>query len=211
MAWLHIFFFSLFLLPVIYGFLMRLFDISCDIFQCRLYPGTVPPRLSVLSDIGGDSPYRVSSLCADLHTGTHIDSPAHCFTNGRCISELPLDLFWGECIVVERNGDAMILPPATDAVRIVLFKNCRVFPLEETDCRMVVEAGYSTVGCDDITVGSGDSEYIAHSILLGAGIPIIEGLCLRDIAPGMYVLSALPVKVGGAEAAFCRAALMSLD
>lgn len=201
--------FWLFLLHVFWT--MKLFDISCDIMHSRLYPGTVPPRVVVLSEIDASSPYRVSSLCADLHTGTHIDAPLHCFPDGKGIVDIPLDRFWGRCIVVERNGCGTPLQPASDGVGIVLFKGCREFPLSEADCRSVVDGGYCTVGCDDITVGAGDGEYVVHRFLLGAGIPVIEGLCLRDVVPGVYWLSALPVKIDGAEASFCRAILMALD
>lgn len=190
---------------------MILFDISCDILHSRLYPGTVPPMVSVLSEIDGTSLYKVSSLCADLHTGTHIDAPSHCIVGGKEISEIPLDRFWGRCRVVARNGVMASFPAVTDDVRILLFKNCRDFPLTETECRNIVDAGYFTVGCDDITVGAGDGEYAVHRVLLEAGIPVIEGVCLCGIAPGVYVLSALPVKIDGAEAAFCRAVLMAED
>lgn len=189
---------------------MVVHDISPDLMKARLYPGTVPPAVSVVSEIGEVSPYRVSAICADLHTGSHVDSPRHCFPDGMGIAELPLDCFLGKCLVVERNGDGLVLPAATDDVRIVLFKNCRRFHLCEAECRAIVEAGFVSVGCDDISVGTGSEEYPVHRVLLGAGIPVIEGLCLDGILPGIYFLSALPVKIGGVEAAFCRAALMEL-
>lgn len=189
---------------------MVIHDISSDLLRARLYPGTVPPLLTAVSDIGKGSQYKVSSLCADLHTGTHIDAPRHCIPDGKCIGELPLDRFLGKCIVVERNGHGTPLPAPDNGTGIVLFKNCREFPLTETECRDIVAAGFVTVGCDDITIGAGEWEYAVHRTLLAAGIPVIEGLCLKGIAGGVYFLSALPVKIGTAEASFCRAVLVEL-
>jgi arylformamidase len=52
-----------------------------------------------------------------------------------------------------------------------------------------------------------------HKILLGAGIPIIEGLAnLEAIKTRNFLLCAFPLKLIGREAAPCRAvALMDMD
>jgi arylformamidase len=43
--------------------------------------------------------------------------------------------------------------------------------------------------------------------LLSKGIPVIEGLSLKDVAPGDYDLIVLPLRVVGHEAAPARAIL----
>ncbi|NLZ49066.1 MAG: cyclase family protein, partial [Clostridiales bacterium] len=40
------------------------------------------------------------------------------------------------------------------------------------------------------------------------GITVLEGLYLRDIEPGEYLLCALPLKIKGAEGAPARAVLI---
>jgi arylformamidase len=46
--------------------------------------------------------------------------------------------------------------------------------------------------------------------LLGAGIVVLEGLDLRRVPPGEYDLTALPLKLAGAEGAPARVILRSL-
>jgi arylformamidase len=47
----------------------------------------------------------------------------------------------------------------------------------------------------------------AHQILLGRGIPIVEGLSLGGVRAGDYDLMVLPIKVAGHEGAPARAVL----
>jgi arylformamidase len=51
------------------------------------------------------------------------------------------------------------------------------------------------------------SDFKTHLILLGKGIPIVEGLQLADVTPGDYDLIVLPLRVAGHEAAPARAIL----
>jgi arylformamidase len=48
---------------------------------------------------------------------------------------------------------------------------------------------------------------MTHRILLGKGIPIVEGLSLDSVPAGDYDLIVLPIKVGGHEGAPARAVL----
>jgi arylformamidase len=47
----------------------------------------------------------------------------------------------------------------------------------------------------------------AHHVLLSAGTIIIEGLNLRDVAPGSYEMFCLPLAVVGADGAPARVIL----
>jgi arylformamidase len=46
-----------------------------------------------------------------------------------------------------------------------------------------------------------------HRMLLSAGVVIVEGLDLREISPGDYFLSCLPLKLAGADGAPARVVL----
>jgi arylformamidase len=48
----------------------------------------------------------------------------------------------------------------------------------------------------------------AHDILLTAGVILVEGLQLNDVAAGWYTLICLPIKVQGADGAPARAILV---
>lgn len=45
-------------------------------------------------------------------------------------------------------------------------------------------------------------------MLLENEVIILECANLKDVEPGIYTLAAFPLKVTGAEGAFCRAILM---
>ena len=48
-----------------------------------------------------------------------------------------------------------------------------------------------------------------HSILLGAGVILLEGIRLAAVPEGVYLLNAAPLNLGGAEGSPCRAILIS--
>ena len=51
---------------------------------------------------------------------------------------------------------------------------------------------------------------VALAFLVGAGILLLEGLRLAHVPEGVYLLSALPLNLGGCEGAPCRAYLIPL-
>jgi arylformamidase len=53
----------------------------------------------------------------------------------------------------------------------------------------------------------GSPEPLTHRILLGKGIPIVEGLVLDGVTAGDYDVIVLPMKVAGHEGAPARAVL----
>jgi arylformamidase len=64
------------------------------------------------------------------------------------------------------------------------------------------------VGIDYISAEQfGASAPLSHRILLGRGIPIVEGLLLEGVRAGEYDLIVLPLKVAGHEGAPARAVL----
>jgi len=67
------------------------------------------------------------------------------------------------------------------------------------------------VGVDYISVEPYPSEdFPVHRVLLGAGVVIVEALDLREVPPGDYTLTCLPLRVVGADAAPARVILTSL-
>jgi arylformamidase len=72
----------------------------------------------------------------------------------------------------------------------------------------LADAGVKLVGVDYISAEEyGATTPRTHQILLGRGIPIVEGLMLDSVNAGDFDLIVLPLKVGGHEAAPARAAL----
>lgn len=74
--------------------------------------------------------------------------------------------------------------------------------------QLMADAGVKLVGIDYISAEQfGAPEPRSHRILLGRGIPIVEGLDLSEATAGDYDLIVLPLKVRGHEAAPARAIL----
>jgi len=74
--------------------------------------------------------------------------------------------------------------------------------------QLLADAGVQLVGIDYLSAEQfGAPAPRTHRILLGKGIPIVEGLALEAISAGDYDLIVLPMKVAGHEGAPARAVL----
>ena len=77
--------------------------------------------------------------------------------------------------------------------------------------RWIVESGARLLGIDSFSVDPLDDESLeAHRILLGAGIPILECLDLRQVRPGSYFLIAVPLRLESGDGSPVRALLRPL-
>jgi arylformamidase len=81
--------------------------------------------------------------------------------------------------------------------------------LDPEAARWLADRGTRLVGVDYLSVESFTAaEPLTHRTLLGAGVVIVEGLDLREIAPGDYTLTCLPLKLAGADGAPARVVLI---
>jgi arylformamidase len=74
-------------------------------------------------------------------------------------------------------------------------------------CQWVVDQGIHLVGIDYLSIQCYEDSFDSHVVLLSAEVVILEGLDLRNAAPGIYKLSCLPIKVKGVEGMMARAVL----
>jgi arylformamidase len=78
--------------------------------------------------------------------------------------------------------------------------------------QLLADAGVQLVGVDYISAEQfGSPAPLTHRILLGRGIPIVEGMALEGVSAGDYDLIVLPMKVAGHEGAPARAVLRKSD
>jgi arylformamidase len=90
-----------------------------------------------------------------------------------------------------------------DGIADVSSRLCYVAP---DAAQLLAEAGVQLVGIDYISAEQfGAPAPRAHWILLGKGIPIVEGLALAAVPAGESDLIVLPMKVAGHEGAPARA------
>jgi arylformamidase len=78
--------------------------------------------------------------------------------------------------------------------------------------RFLLEAGVELVGIDYLSVEAPDADDpVVHRVLLEREVVIVEGLDLRDVAPGLYELICLPLRLEGLDGSPVRAVLRDLS
>ncbi len=175
-------------------------------------------------------PLRTSKLSMGAHTGTHMDAPLHFFRTGKGIDTMPLTATIGRARVIEIHDPESIKPEELRPYQIqrgerVLFKTLNstrcwqiddfvedfVYISQETARYLAVQQ-IQTVGVDYLSVGGFFKDGVeTHYALLEAGIWIIEGLNLSNVAPGIVELVCLPLKIEGSDGAPSRAILRVVE
>lgn len=207
----------------------RIHDISVPISpDMPIYPGDPAVSIEHVSEIAKGAHANVSRISFGNHTGTHLDPPIHFIPNGKTVDQLDLNVLYGPARVVdmtrvEKAITAQDLERAKlpkRAVR-VLFKtrnsNLWSRPGFQKDfvafawdaAQWLVDRGVKLVGIDYLSAEVfGASEPRTHRILLDAGVIIVEGLNLKEMASGNYTLACLPLKIQDGDGAPARAILI---
>lgn len=189
-------------------------DITQEVFSCKVYPGDPVPSMKQLQSLeqGDVCNLTVFSMCA--HNGTHVDAPAHFIPDGKTIDEMGLEPFVGDCFVARCEGnvtgedaaDIVERARAAGASDRILIAGKATVTAEAA--QVFARSDIKLLGNESQTVGPEDAPKEVHLILLGAGIVLLEGIVLKDVAEGKYLLSAAPLNLAGCEGAPCRAYLM---
>ena len=192
------------------GFVL-LYDISREILSAEVYPGDPEPKTRILSSLNDGARYNLSEVTLCTHTGTHIDAPLHFDDEGEDIASMRISRFFGKCTVVTiegiLTGDDMeqLLPHCSR--RLILHSSGKAF-LSVSAARVIADSKLVLIGTDALSIAPPFDEAMPHIELARAGIAVLEGLFLDGVEDGEYTLSAFPLKLGGLEAAPCRAILM---
>ena len=157
-----------------------IYDITQELFSCRVYPGDPKPVCErVLQTANGDMCNLTKfSMCA--HNGTHVDAPFHFIGDGKTIDQVGLSSFVGDCYVGTKNGDVSaddakaLLAAAKEAgaAERILIKGEAVVTKEAAE--VFAEAGILLLGNESQTVGPLEAPMEVHLILLGKGIVLLE-------------------------------------
>jgi len=189
-------------------------DISQEVLSCKVFPGDPAPECKELNSIEKGDLYNLHSLFMCAHNGTHVDAPSHFIKDGKNIDEIDVDVFVGDCYVARHEGEVtaedagLILERASKAgaKERILIAGKAVLTAEAA--RIFAEASLKLYGNESRTVGPEDAPMEVHLIMLGAGIVLLEGVVLKDVEEGKYLLSAAPLNLAGCEGSPCRAVLM---
>ena len=196
---------------------MRIYDISQEVFSCKVFPGDPAPERKVLSSMDTGALYNLTELSMCAHNGTHVDAPFHFIKDGKTVDAIPLEAVVGMAYVAEHHGivtgddAAKMLEKAKalnpEAARRVLIKGAAVVSSEAA--KVFAASGILLVGNESQTVGPEDAPMAVHHILLDANVILLEGIRLADVAEGVYLLNAAPLNLAGADGAPCRAILIA--
>ena len=192
---------------------MIIHDISRDTLTCPVYEGDPDTEVTALPNLDTDE-CNLSAVYMSAHAGTHIDAPLHYNEEGKSVDSLRLNTFYGKCTVITvegiLTGDDMerLLPYCK---RRILFRGLGNTYLSQSAAIVLAESKVVLVGTDAESIAPSFDEARPHRELARAGIAILENLNLENIDDGEYELCAFPVKLGGLEAAPCRAILFEME
>jgi arylformamidase len=197
-----------------------------------VYEGDAPMKFDFLKDMRKGDALTLSAYSLGAHSGTHVDAPMHFVRDGASVDRVPLEPLIGPARVIDIPDSVQAIDAAElgrhqwRGVERVLFRTRsalrgwmssstfhRDFAYVAPDAaQLLADAGVRLVGIDYISAEQfGAPAPQTHRILLGKGIPIVEGLALEGVSAGDYDLIVLPIKVGGHEGAPARAVLLRRD
>ncbi|PYI55146.1 cyclase family protein [Paenibacillus flagellatus] len=208
----------------------NMIDLSQELYHnCPVLPEFEPPKLDYLL-VGARDGWTLERVTMNLHSGTHMDAPAHLGDFSLTLDRIPVERFQGEALFVPLNGKregepitAADLEPYRermhDGTVVLLYTGWGekrswskewVYGspyLSNEAARLLVAGGVRGVGIDHFSIGgTGDENRETHRILLGASIWVAEGLQLNDpeLAEGSWHVFAMPVKIRDSSGAPAR-------
>jgi len=191
---------------------MKIYDISQELFSGKVYPGDLAPTYQRTLKISEGMPCNVTTLQMCAHNGTHLDAPYHFYEEGKTIEQLELSRCIGPCTVFELEEDYEI-NYLKDKLEIcqkrLLMKGKGVVTLEAA--KLLNQYEIELVGVEGQSVGPLNGPMPVHLELLGKEVILLEGLVLKEVPEGEYILSAAPIKLGGSDGAPCRAILLDFN
>jgi arylformamidase len=171
----------------------------------------------------------MTKMTMSVHTGTHVDAPHHFLNNHKTVEDLPLDILTGPCYVIqlpddvdEIDAEALERMPISEGTKRLLFgtSNSRFWmkgennfqkdfvSISEDGAEWLVDHGVELVGVDYLSVAPFGEGTPTHTVLLEAGVVVVEGLNLSKVPRGFYDLYCLPLKIAGSDGAPARAILV---
>jgi arylformamidase len=184
-------------------------------------PGSPQTTIDPLKDISWGGSSNVSLLHISTHAGTHVDGPCHFIPGGRGVDSYSPEILVGKARLFQlpdvRRIDRATLEKLDLAgvTRLIMGTHKPSIAgqaaagyetiITEDAARYIVEKGIVLLGIDRLS----HEEYHkqvkpVHEILLGAGIPLVEGLDLVNVPAGDYEILCLPLKIKDGDGAPAR-------
>jgi len=198
---------------------MKIYDISQEVFSCQVYPDDPAPEKKLLKSMEKGEVYNLTAFNMCAHNGTHIDAPFHFIKDGKTVDEICLEAFVGMAYVAEHHG----IVTGDDAIRIIekakkqnpeakkriLIKGEVEVSLDAA--KVFAASEILLLGNESQTIGPQNAPMAVHLVLLEANVVLLEGIRLANVSEGVYLLSAAPLNLSGADGSPCRAVLIDVD
>ena len=201
---------------------MRFLDLSHPVEHAMVtYPGLPGPEigahLTFEESIGAyaeGTEFQIGRISMVGNTGTYLDTPAHRYRDGHDLADLPLERCASLPVTVvhaaaaigpaeleghEVAGRAVLLHSGWDAHwGAAEYGNPEHPHLTEAGAALLVSRGATLVGIDSVNIDDTTTgARPAHSLLLAAGIPVVEHLTRLGEVPDEALFTAVPVPVRG--------------
>ncbi|MDF2724498.1 MAG: hypothetical protein K0Q59_4173 [Paenibacillus sp.] len=201
--------------------IVNMIDLSQELYHnCPVLPEFEPPKFRNIL-VGARDGWTLEEITMNLHTGTHMDAPAHLGDYTLTLDRIPVERFQGKALYVplahKQAGEpitAADLEPyrerMDDETVVLLYTGWGekrswskewVFGspyVSNEAARLLVASGVRGVGIDHFSIGgTGEENEETHRILLGAPVWVAEGLQLDapELAEGSWHVMAMPVKI----------------
>jgi kynurenine formamidase len=156
-------------------------------------------------------------ICIHTHLGTHIDAPWHMISNGKRISDYPIEKFIGQAVLIDVRGQKEIDAglEGVEAGDILILRTDHTQSAGSPDffaaspilspglAEKIADKKVSLLGIDTYTVDPPPSGI--HKYLLSRDILILENLInLDQIETDRFNIFILPLKLDKLDGAPCR-------
>jgi kynurenine formamidase len=201
----------------------RIVDLSQPVGpDTPVFPGDGPVRIEIVDE----TTMNLSRIELSVHTGTHMDAPFHFFQGAATIDRVPLERCMGLAVLIDLRS----IPAGSEIRRDHLesrrdtLRHARIAVLHTgwskqwgsqryfrdhprlsgDAAEFLVDSGVELTAVDMPSVDQ--APYLAHKVLLGAGVPIVENLTNLDaIGADLFELIVLPLKLAGRDGSPVRA------
>lgn len=215
---------------------MTLIDLSQSIGDGTItYPGLPAPRVSdYLSYEASQARYQpgttfhIARIDMVANSGTYVDAPSHRFQGREDLSMLPLEKLADlDGVMIDATGAARIIDGSFFTARDLRGKAVLVHTgwsrhfgtaaygegspyLTSAAAELLVETGAALVGIDALNIDdTADPARPVHTLLLDAGIPIVEHMTnLAALPPSGFRFFAVPPRFRGVASFPVRAFAM---
>lgn len=188
------------------------------------WPGDHPFEVEQLADVERGDQFTFSRVSMTWHVGSHMDAPGHFVRGGARIDAFAPDAGIGPARVIGIRHPRLVTAAELASLRIragerLLFKTrnsstawkapsfASTFVTIAPDAADLLASRHvRLVAIDYLSVDPYESKDMpAHKSLLGAGIWVVEGVNLADVAPGRYDLVCLPLRIVAGDGSPVRA------